>query len=326
MPVDTWVTARWPDGTVKWTGHAGLVPASDDLSLVPAEIAAEAEAGTDTARLRCRTDGEALTVDTGALRLTVVPGPAPLRLLEIDGVAVGQDGRIVASSATTPERTAARREHTVRTDSVSLERDGEAQAVIRLDGHHEVSGERVLPFTLRLYATAGSTRLRAVHSLVWDADPERLFLTSLGLRMDVPLRAAHHDRHVRLSGGGGFLTEAVRGLTGLRRDPGADVRSAQVAGRPTPPPETWPATVSQRLRFIPTWNDWTLRQLSADGYTVSKRTAGSARGSPRARAAAARATPIWGTSAAASASACEISGSSCPPSSTSRTPRRMSAP
>src|SRR5699024_4010520 len=121
---------------------------------------------------------------------------------------------------------------------VSVERAGSVQAVLRLAGHHEVGGETVLPFVLRLYVTTGSRRVRAVHSLVWDADPERLFLTSLGLRLEVPLRAAPHDRHVRLAGSsGGFLTEAVQGVTGLRRDPGDEVRQAQVDGRPAPPLE-----------------------------------------------------------------------------------------
>ena len=29
--VDTWGTARWPDGSVKWTGHAALAPSAETL-------------------------------------------------------------------------------------------------------------------------------------------------------------------------------------------------------------------------------------------------------------------------------------------------------
>ncbi|MGO3210386.1 MAG: exo-rhamnogalacturonan lyase family protein, partial [Brachybacterium sp.] len=288
-PVDTWVTARWPDGSVKWTGHAGLAPAGD-ARLVEAQRA-DASDGTfapDAPEGAVAPDAPAvlevseqadgsISVDTGVLRVVVAPHDhAPLRRLEVDGRLVGQDGRIVASSAATAEQSATRREHRVRTTAVRIERRGEQQVVLRLEGHHEVAGTQVLPFVLRLTATAGSRRLRAVHSLVWDADPESLFLTSLGLRLEVPLRSAPHDRHVRLAGSeGGFLTEAVRGLTGLRRDPGEPVREAQIAGRPTPPLESWAPTVSGRLELIPTWNDWTLRQLSAHGYTLAKRTAGN---------------------------------------------------
>lgn len=299
-PVDTWVTARWPDGSVKWTGHAALAPAlgpDGEARLVErsstgtgagaagaAQESADGPAQNPAARMRGGTapsrlevlegaDGT-ISVDTGVMRVEVAPHPhAPIRRLVIDGRQVGREGRLVASSATSADPAAPRREHVLRTTGARIERRGEVQAVLRLEGHHEVDGEQVLPFVLRLYATAGSSRLRIVHSIVWDADPESLFLTSLGLRLDVPLRAEPHDRHVRLAGSeGGFLTEAVRGITGLRRDPGAEVRTAQVEGRPTPPTDTWAPTVSGRLHLVPTWDDWSLRQLSAQGYTVAKRT------------------------------------------------------
>lgn len=277
-PVDTWVTARWPDGSVKWTGHAALAPAltTDGEARLVERSAGGAGEGAAPARLEVLEGADGtITVDTGVLRAEVAPHPsAPIRRLEIDGREVGREGRLVASSAASAERTAPRREHQVRTTSVEIERRGEVQVVLRLEGHHDVDGQQVLPFVLRLYATAGSTRLRVVHSLVWDADPESLFLTSLGLRLEVPLRAEPHDRHVRIAGSeGGFLTEAVRGITGLRRDPGEEVRTAQVEGRPTPPTDTWAPTVSRRLHLVPTWDDWSLRQLSAHGYTVAKRTA-----------------------------------------------------
>ncbi|WP_198684073.1 Tat pathway signal sequence domain protein [Brachybacterium sp. YJGR34] len=267
-PADSWVTARWPDGSIKWTGHAALAGGAEHLELAP-------RSAEETSSLQVTEDAEGIVVDTGALRLEVAAHPtAPIRRLLIEGREVGVEGGPVASSATGTDPDAPRREHAVRTTAVRVERAGAVQAVLRLEGHHEVAGEHVLPFVLRLYATAGSTRLRAVHTLIWDADPEHLFLTSLGLRMQVPLRAAPYDRHVRLAGSdGGLLTEAVQGVTGLRRDPGAAVRAAQVAGRPTPPLETWDPRVSERLRHVPRWDAWTLRQLSADGYTLAKRTA-----------------------------------------------------
>lgn len=273
--VDTWVTARWPDGSVKWTGHAALSGAAEQCELV---LAADGEDEPGAARpgsVRVVEEDGAVVVDTGVLRLEVAPGEdAPIRRLVVDGREVGVAGRIVATSAASAQPHAPRREHTVRTTGIRVERSGAVQAVLRLEGHHEVDGEQVLPFVLRLYATAGSTRLRAVHTIIWDADPERLFLTALGLRLQVPMRAALPDRHVRLAGSeGGFLTEAVQGVTGLRRDPGPEVRAAQVAGRPTPPQETWAPEVSRRLHRVPAWDAWTLRQLTADGYGVAKRTA-----------------------------------------------------
>lgn len=269
-PVDTWVTARWPDGTVKWTGHAGLAPTGQGRLALRKPQAERPDA--PGVQVRQGAGGEASVV-SDRLTLDVGPGPAPIRRLLVEGREVGRAGRIVATSATSAHPQAPRREHRVLTTEVRVERAGAQQAVLRLAGRHEVDGEQVLPFVLRLYVTAGSPRVRAVHSIVWDADPQRLFLTSLGLRLEVPLREAPYDRHIRLAGSaGGFLTEAVQGVTGLRRDPGPEVRRAQVEGRPTPPLAEWAETVSGRLRFVPCWDAWTLRQLSPDGYTLAKRT------------------------------------------------------
>jgi hypothetical protein len=64
----------------------------------------------------------------------------------------------------------------------------------------------------------------------------------------------------------------VRNLTGLRRDAGNAVKSAQIAGTATPPVEQFPQAVRDGLKYIPAWGDFTLSQLSADGFTMRKRT------------------------------------------------------
>ena len=52
----------------------------------------------------------------------------------------------------------------------------------------------------------------------------------------VPMSDEAHNRHIRFgTAAGGVWGEPVRVLTGLRRDPGAAVRAAQVAGTATPP-------------------------------------------------------------------------------------------
>ena len=88
-----------------------------------------------------------------------------------------------------------------------------------------------LPFTLRLYFYAGSDALRVLHTIVFDGDESQDFIRGIGLRFSAPLTDALHDRHVRFAGEqDGVFGEAVRGLTGLRRDPGAAARKAQIDG------------------------------------------------------------------------------------------------
>lgn len=94
-----------------------------------------------------------------------------------------------------------------------------------------------------------------------------------GLQFNTAMTDLLHDRHIRfVSETGGVWGEAVRGLSGLRRDATAPVLTAQFEERATPAVTTWPATVSSGLDQLPIWNDFTLDQLSPNQFTISKRT------------------------------------------------------
>ncbi|MFI7442488.1 exo-rhamnogalacturonan lyase family protein [Nonomuraea indica] len=293
VPVQSWVTATWPDGSVKWSAHAAGPQKSPSATyeLRPGDTPAEPARPVVVTR-----EGGALRVGTGAVTWTIEEGGDTLARSVTVPAAGGEreivrDVRLVSlhQDRPTPDEdgSVTRERATGRVTRVTVEQDGPVRAVVRLDGDHGdrrkadgTQGERRngggrgarLPFTVRLYFYAGAADVRVVHSFVWDGDPRHDFLAGLGLRADVIMRDGPHDRHVRLAGpDGGFLTEAVRGLTGLRRDPGERVRRAQVEGRPCGPignPE-----VSGRLHLIPTWSDYTLDQTSADGFVLRKRTA-----------------------------------------------------
>ena len=273
VPAQAWPLATWPDGSVKWAGIAlGAGEPAEDYRVVTGE------ASLPPAGVMVTPVADGFAVDTGACRVVVSDsGPEVVRSVYIGESEVAVAGRLVSSRQDHPESDVRGRAHaTGHVTGCTVEQDGPLRAVLRVHGvHRDEEGDREwLPFTVRLVFAAGAATFRIVHSFVWDGDPEHDFLSSLGLRFTVPLREAHHDRHVRIAGAaGGFLREAVRGLTGLRRDPGADVRAAQLAGQPTPPPVSWEGSVADLAHWIPTWPDYSLRQLNANGYTLHKRTA-----------------------------------------------------
>ena len=278
VPAQFWPLATWPDGSLKWAGAA--IGATGAPS---AAYAVRAGGSAPAGGLTVGTDGDAITVDTGVLTC-VVPrsGPVLVRSVARGGEVVARDGRLVSllQHELPEDGSAARVPYTGEVAAVTVEQDGPVRAVLKIEGAHRAEdGSRSwLPFVVRLVFAAGGRSVRMVHTVVWDGDAERDFLAGLGVRFAVPLRAEPHDRHVRIAGAGsdgagcGFLVEAVRGLTGLRRDPGAEVRAAQVAGRPTPPVGEWNPEVASRLELVPAWNDWTLAQLTPDGFTLRKRT------------------------------------------------------
>jgi hypothetical protein len=287
VPVDSWVTARWPDGSVKWSGHATGAQSDPgpgyQLRVTDLESAHRTASGRGPS-VSAVTADTSIVIDTGAVTCVVNrQGRDLVTALVRDGRTVAAHGHLVSLLQSTADDDAldvhrTRFASTVR--SAVVESSGRQRVVVRIDGAHRaeegVDGQPVrewLPFVVRLYFYAGASSIKVMHTMVWDGDEQQDFLAGLGLRFEVPLPDAPHDRHVRIAGEAGhFMSEAVRGLTGLRRDPGADVRQAQIAGEPTPDPSTWNPEVSERLPLIPTWGDYSLSQLSSDGFTLRKRT------------------------------------------------------
>ena len=270
LPLQSWTLARWPDSSRKWTAHA--LPA---LPVLPTSVrVAPGKASTPRAPLRVLETAEAIDILNGALRWhfprsgtmllravgeggTDLLGPLQLtgeiRLAAPDGNRVPLEGVV---------------------ERVALEQAGPVRAVLRIEGHHRGAGRTLLPFTLRIECYAGSRGLRIVHSFIHDVDPAAIFVSGLGITATVPMRGALHDRHVRFATATDTMfAEAVRPLTGLRRDPGAAFRTAQVAGQPVPPLDQMRAPVPALLDRIPAWDAFRLLQSSPNGFTLAKRTA-----------------------------------------------------
>ena len=271
IPLQSWPLATWPDGSLKWTAHAvpgGSAPA-ESLEIQPGRPAAL------KTRVSVSHSGDTIEVNTGVLRATVARSGRVLvrELAHVSGNMV-RNGRLVLLH----QGTLANEEPAAFAGEISnvvVEQNGPVRAVVRVEGKHaaERGGRAWLPFVLRLYFHAGSEAVRAMHTIVYDGDPSKDFIRGLGLRFDVPMRGDLHDRHLRFSGEeGGVFGEAVRTVTGLRRDPGAAVRRAQVEGRATPPAAEWSPQVSTRMHWVPAFSDWSLFQSSADGFEIRKRT------------------------------------------------------
>ncbi|KUH40688.1 MULTISPECIES: hypothetical protein [Streptomyces] len=274
VPVQTWATAYWPDGSLKWTAHAvGPEAAGTERFTLAAGVPA-----TSAHRVTVTETGRRITVDTGTIRAVVPQGGR--RLVESvtrGGTRIATDGRLVLLRQGEPDDGDQGSVTWERFDGeisgATVEQRGPVRAVVRIDGTHRKGSRRLLPFSVRLYFHAGAESFRMVHTITFDGDQDEDFIRGLGVRFTVPMRDAAYDRHIRIAGEGeGFLTEAVQGITGLRRDPGAAVRAAQVRGERLPDPATWDQRVTSRLAYVPHWGDYTLAQLSPDGFTLRKRT------------------------------------------------------
>lgn len=292
LELQTWVTGQWLDGSVKWTGHA--IAASDSLAdkyTVTAQKLKNSTASpyaNKTGSLTVVDTASKVTVNTGKLTVSF-PKTGSILVDSIQGKSgkvIGQNGHLILQSQSGIAADSSDRANSSikyfnflsNIDNVTVSEQVSVRALVTVRGTHQVQDggahDDWLPFVLRFYLYANSDSIRLIHSLVFDGAANEDLITGVGIRFSVPLEGEEqYDRHIRFAGvDGGLFSEAVQGITGLRRDPGQVVRTAQVDGDVLPPNSTWDVRVSSRLRWIPTWGDYSLSQLSSDGFTLKKRT------------------------------------------------------
>ena len=273
-PLQSWPLAYWPDGSLKWTAHA-LAP-GDAPANGPFEVIARPNATKTVPSVSVEETDAAIEVDTGQFVCRFAHQGSNI----IDSISRGgrealRDGRLVLlrqdRAASTDDAQVRQEKFEGLIAKVTVEQRGPVRAVVRLDGKHSNGTRGWLPFTLRFYFYAGSDALRVLQTIVFDGDESQDFIRGIGLRFSTPLTDALYDRHVRFVGEqDGLFAEAVRTLTGLRRDPGKAARQAQIDGVAA---SAIAPVANNLLQYIPAFGDWTLLQPNANSFTIRKRTA-----------------------------------------------------
>ena len=283
VEVQTWPVAYWPDGSVKWSGHAITAAAglAGPLTLTPL-AGAEAER-TRGAEIKYSDDATAFTIDTGAVRARIAKsGAHAIESLTIGGRVVAQNGMLIArrEDRGTPG-TVREIEMTSTVERATLEQSGPGRAVVKLEGRHvesAASGGRMwLPFTVRLYFFAGSGEIKLTHTFIFDGDATQDFIKGLGLSFTVPFKEEPHNRHLRFAGDGeGVWVQPVRMLPGYRAQAGrgvTDPYAAHLGGERLPNFTALDERTQAALITVPIWNDARLTQLAPNSWSIAKRTA-----------------------------------------------------
>ena len=271
IPVQTWTTAYWPDGSVKWTGFATVSTSKGNLKLA----ANKTKTAPATASLLVSENNEMVTVNTGEIRCAIRKrGNFFIDSLVVDGRLVGSNGRLECVLQNGPEgenfESPSKEKYTSKINKVSVEQNGSVRSVVRVQGimQSEKSQRQWLPFNIRLYFYSGSKAVRLVNTITYDGDDQKDFIKGIGLVFSVPMREQLYNRHVRFAGEGtGIWAEPVKPLLLQNRN----VLPDQLAGKPVNI-DSVPVRSQSLIKDFPVWNDYKLIQYNADGFNISKRT------------------------------------------------------
>ena len=257
ISTDTWVNARWPDGSVKWAGIAAVVPENTKELRIVKKTSKSSESS-----LSVQEDDGRITIRTGRLTAWLSKqGEQLFDSLSIDGRRVGGGALLTATTNGVDYVSSVRK--------MTVERLGRVRAVVKIEGVHTSPAREWLPFTVRLYFYAGSEQVRMVHTFIYDGEQQRDMITSLGIRLKVPMREPAYNRHVAFAtGDNGVWAEPVQVL-----DPGSDrsrLRATQMEGGQIGASDI-PFWSRQYLSEWAQWDGYRLSQLTDNAFTIRKR-------------------------------------------------------
>jgi hypothetical protein len=266
--IQSWPLAYWPDGSLKWTAHA--IGANKGLNELPAlKPVSRKQPAVGAVSVKDLQDH--YIIGNGVLQCKIRKSGAPvIDSISLHGEVLAQNGTLVLQTQDAPESPTTHDWFEGVIDEIKVEQTGPVRAVVKISGHHENAAKRSwLPFVVRLYMYEHSEAIRIIHTIIFDGDEHKDFINGLGIRFSTPLKGELYDRHIRFAGeNDGIFAEAVKGLTGLRRDPGDAARDEQVTGKAVKDV----SAIATKLQYIPNFGDYTLFQPTPDAFEIQKRT------------------------------------------------------
>lgn len=285
IPVQSRITAWWPDGSIKWVAHTADASKMGQEAALTAQIKL-GEVSEETAELVSmiiRRDDNWLYIDNGVLSLKVPTGKNKADTLAEDIFLNGklrvkkaspvlyleEQGNENSTNFDLDGQTKVTRAYKAAITVVTIEEDGPLALTIKAEGSYQHQNQNKMKFCIRMYINKDSSDIRFVHTFFFDGDEQTDFLKGLGIRFDTVLEGRPYEHHIRFAGELPFKEAAILLNSSYPRlQP--SVLKKQLDGK------TWgyPADsdVEKAAADLPVWNRYFLYQDSADHYRIGKQT------------------------------------------------------
>ena len=279
VPMQSRITAFWPDGTVKWSAHTACADELTETIEVLLKEKAGYESKDSDSGLQVKEAQSGFYVEAGNLCIHIpdagdclfdevlVNGEkragkaCPVLLLE-EPIAIGsKTGKL-------------EKRYQGMVEEVSLEETGPLRAVVKYRGSHVSSdGDKKIPFIIRMYVGLNSSELSFTHTFLYDGDENKDFLKGIGLTFQVPLSGPMYNRHVMFEGDNGIFHETMAELLTWRPRVPSEIYKAQMNGERLELKGSELETVEQVMQDMPFWDEYDFCQDSPSHFRIKKKTA-----------------------------------------------------
>ena len=293
VPMQTRITAYWPDGTVKWTAHTARAEAlGDEMEVFPHtpengnEAAAKASAkekwgqgatNVPSGGIKLTDVSDGIEVDAGELRILINKyGDTLFEKVFLGNREAAIHARpiLLLEEPATVQGNPARMEkcYLGHMDAVEIEEQGELQVIVKYIGSHVSNdGERKLPFIIRMKVGYDCPELHFTHTFLYDGDEEKDYLKGLGITFDMEMRGALYNRHIKVQGDHGMFHEVVVPLTAWRPPLSPALYERQMGGEYMALAGEELKKAEQILRDVPFWSTYDICQDSASHFLIRKK-------------------------------------------------------
>lgn len=269
------ITAYWPDGSVKWTAHTA------DAALLGEEIEVLPGKPADFTGMQLLENQEGILLQSGVITVKVkkdgrylfesaerngkefLKAARPVLLLEEPTEIAGNPAKI-------------QKEYKGVIEKVSVEETGKLKTILRYDGIHvSESGDRKLPFIIRMEVGYNNPNLKFTHTFLYDGDENKDFLKGLGIRFEAPTAGAYYNRHVKFTGDYGVFHEALVPLTSWHPRIPQALYERQMAEERLSLSGEEKELVDKMLQDVPVWGEYSLCQDSVSHFSIRKKLTGN---------------------------------------------------
>lgn len=287
LPMQSRITAYWPDGSVKWTAHtAEAALLEQEIEVIPKDRRhlqdsdqsekLVVERGKESIKLVVEKDKERIKLLAGSLEIDIPQdGTSLFHRITYKGKVFLTDARSVLlleePAVWEGKNIKLEKEYSPKITEIAVEEEGELRVIIKYTGHHELAGEKKIPFIIRMLVGLNSSQLDFVHTFLYDGDEDKDFLKGLGIRFSAPVTGKIYNRHVKFMGDHGIFHESLAQLLSWRPRVPQEVYAAQARGEVLEPQGEEKEIIEKVIKDMPFWSEYDICQDSASHYSIRKK-------------------------------------------------------
>ena len=298
IPVQSRVTAIWPDGSVKWASHtanAELIGDGAEIECVSKDAQTEdifsvssnlnllknEEDVGDIEKIVVTGNEDTLKVNTGKITISVQNNNHDNRK-ELFVISDQNGNETVGTSILKLEEREKTQDDVQRiiikdyvgkAEKIQLLEKEPLQAVIRFDGIHESKDGKkdIIPFRIYMYCFAGSSDIKFTYTFFYDGDANKDFLKGYGIKLTSGIKGNAAERFIFAGTDKGNFKEASALMFSshpkLPENYYSDQLTKGIIGNVDENEDA-----KYVLSNVPIWNDFSVVQDSSYHYRITKRT------------------------------------------------------